>query len=507
MDDALLEMNGINKSFRGVQVLHDVHLAMKSEVLGLVGKNGAGKSTLMKILYGVEKADSGTIRILGEEHASARLAGTRKKNIAMIFQEFSLIPTLTVAENIMLSNLPRNLFHLVDKRRCRREALATLAALHVDVNPDAKVKTLSVAEKQSVEIAKAVSEKKKVLIMDEPTAALSSDQISSLFTLIRELKSKGISIIYISHNLRELFQICDRIMILKDGKNVSTLKASETDIQSVIAAITGTDVLEQEQMIRKNISALGTRPRDEAHSRPLLRVQNLSFMNKVKNITFSVYPGEVLGIAGLTGSGRTELLESIFGINKISEGDLFIKENPWRDPSPRKAMELGLCLIPDERQVKGLVLEHSVRYNSTLPIIDMLKYWIFLSSRKSAAMALSLAKKLNIVASSIDQKVESLSGGNQQKVVISKAIAAESDILLLDDPTVGVDVESKQEIAAIVRAYVESGERAAVFVSSELEMIAEICDRVLLMRAGRIVTELTRASGEDITESKLLSLV
>ena len=387
MAEALLKMNGINKSFRGVQVLHDVHLELKSEVLGLVGKNGAGKSTLMKILYGVEKADSGTIRILGEEQASGKFSGVRKKNIAMIFQEFSLIPTLNVAENIMLSNLPRNIFGLVDKGKCRKAALATLAALHVDIDPDAKVKTLSVAEKQSVEIAKAVSEKKNVLIMDEPTAALSADQISSLFTLIRELKSQGISIVYISHNLRELFQICDRVMILRDGRNVGTLKTSETDIQSVIAAITGTNVLEQEQLIRENINAHRGRPQDEGHARPLLRVAELSYADKLKNISFSVYPGEVLGIAGLTGSGRTELLESIFGINRISGGRLFFREDPWEDVSPRRAMKLGLYLIPDERQVKGLVLEHSVRRNPTLPIIDRLKSWIFLSNGKSAAMA------------------------------------------------------------------------------------------------------------------------
>jgi ribose transport system ATP-binding protein len=275
----------------------------------------------------------------------------------------------------------------------------------------------------------------------------------------------------------------------------------------VIAAITGTDVLEQEQLIRKNINALGGRPREEANTQPLLRVADLSYADKLKNISFSVFPGEVLGIAGLTGSGRTELLECIFGINRISSGRVFFREDPWGDISPRRAMQLGLYLIPDERQVKGLVLEHSVRHNATLPIIDRLKNWIFLSNRKSAAMTLSLATKLNIVARSMDQKVGSLSGGNQQKVVISKAIAANSRILLLDDPTIGVDVESKQEIAGFVRSYVESGERAAVFVSSELEMIAEICDRVLLIRGGRIVSQLSRASGEDITESKLLSLV
>jgi ribose transport system ATP-binding protein len=507
MQDALLEMKGINKSFRGVQVLYDVHLDLGSEVLGLVGKNGAGKSTLMKILCGVEKADSGTIRFHGEEQASARAAGARRRNIAMIFQEFSLIPTLTVAENIVLSNLPRNALGLVDKAKCRTAARATLAALHVDINPDAKVRSLSVAEKQSVEIAKAVSEKKSVLIMDEPTAALSSDQISSLFALIRELKAQGISIIYISHNLRELFQVCDRVMVLRDGRNVSALKTADTDIQSVIAAITGTDVLAQEQRIRRTIGTLGARPRGDADSQPLLRVEDLCYADRLKNISFSVHPGEVLGIAGLTGSGRTELLECLFGIVRASSGRIFFRGKLWGEVSPKKAMRLGLFLIPDERQVKGLVLEHSVRHNATLSILDRLKTWIFLSNRKGTASAVSLSRRLNIVARSVEQKVGSLSGGNQQKVVISKAIAADSRVLLLDDPTIGVDVESKQEIAAFVRSYVESGDRAAVFVSSELEMVAEICDRVLLLRAGRIVNELTRSGGEDITESRLLSLV
>jgi ribose transport system ATP-binding protein len=497
-------MEGIDKSFSSVQVLFDVGLVLKPhEVLGLVGKNGAGKSTLMKILYGVERADRGTITALGESYDPTRIHKGQSKNIAMIFQEFSLIPTLNVAENIFLSQLQKTRLGLLDKGQCRIEAGDLLKTLHLDIDPDVYVHELSVAEKQSVEIAKALSEQKKILIMDEPTAALTSDQVSHLFRILRNLKEQGISIIYISHNIRQIFEICDRITIIKDGRNVHTSHTGETNTDAVIGGITGTTQAELGEQIRERTKEARIR----RNLQPLLKVDNLHFQHKVKGVSFEIYPGEIVGIAGLTGSGRTEILEAIYGINTIREGRIFVDGEEVRRLKPYRALRKGVILIPDERQVKGLILEHSVMYNMILPILRKIRGFLFLRPKKGRTVSRELARRLNVVASSIDQRVASLSGGNQQKVVLSKAISTDSKILLLDDPTLGVDVESKQEIAKIVREYVASGKKAALFVSSELEMISEVCDRVLVLRDGRIVGALEKSENEVISESRLLSLV
>ena len=503
MGENVIEMSKINKSFSGVKVLYDVDFELKKEVLGLVGKNGAGKSTLMKILFGVEKADSGSLKILEEQFDPTRPVKGQNRNIAMIFQEFSLIPTLTVAENVFLYNLQKNKFGLLDKNSCRKEAQKILKSLHVKIDPDVKINELSVAEKQSVEIAKAFSEQKKILIMDEPTAALSSDQIDLLFQIIRKLKSQGISIVYISHNLRQIFEICDRIMVIKDGRNVFTCNTDETDMENVISGITG---LEQSK-IGAQIKAETSEKKITKDITPLLKVEHLRYGNKVLDVSFALYPGEILGIAGLTGSGRTEILESIFGVNKDLSGKIIIKGEEFKKPTPKKALEKGLILIPDERQVKGLVLGHSVMHNIILPILHKLKELLFLNRKKSRTVAKELVGKLNVVTAGIDQKVVSLSGGNQQKVVLSKAISTDSNILLLDDPILGIDVESKQEIAKIIKNYVASGQSAAILVSSELEMISEVCDRVLVVRDGKVLNELQKSKGEDLSEAKLLSLV
>jgi ribose transport system ATP-binding protein len=503
MSKNIIEMSKINKSFSGVQVLYNVELELKKEVLGLVGKNGAGKSTLMKILFGVEKADTGTLKIFGEQFDPTRPLKGQNRNIAMIFQEFSLIPTLTVAENIFLYNLHKNKIGFLDKDRCRKDAQKILNSLHVKIDTDVKVNELSVAEKQSVEIAKALSEQKKILIMDEPTAALSSDQIDFLFQIIRKLKAQEISIVYISHNLRQIFEICDRIMVIKDGRNVFTRNTNETDMKNVIIGITG---LEQTRAVAQ-IKAETSIKKDSMDLAPLLNVEHLSYGNKVFDVSFPLYPGEILGVAGLTGSGRTEILESIFGVNKDISGRIFINGEELKNNTPKRALEKGLILIPDERQIKGLVLGHSVMYNIILPILNKLKEFLLLNKKKSRSVTKELVGKLNVVTTDIDQKVLSLSGGNQQKVVLSKAISTDSNILLLDDPFLGIDVESKQEIAKIIKSFVASEQSAAILVSSELEMISEICDRVMVLRDGKVLNELQKSKGDDLSESKLLSLV
>jgi ribose transport system ATP-binding protein len=503
MNGFVVEMSGISKSFTGVGVLHEVNLDLKEEVLGLVGKNGAGKSTLMKILFGVERADRGSIRVLEDEFESARSIRGQNRNIAMIFQEFSLIPTLTVAENIFLNNLQKNKIGFLDKERCRRDAAEILTSLHVNIDPDFKVQALSVAEKQSVEIAKALSENKKIVIMDEPTAALSSDQVDFLFGVIRKLKSQGISIIYISHNLRQIFEICDRISVIRDGRNVLTSRTEDTDLEGIIGGITGIS----QTLSSWRVSIEKKEGEKERKSVPLLSVENLACGNKVHGVSFDVFPNEVVGLAGLTGSGRTEILESIYGVYRFQSGAIGVRGSKLKRLSPDRALKRGLILIPDERQVKGLVLSHSVMSNMILPVLKRMKRTLFLNMGMCREFAQELVDKLKVVTSGLEQRVSSLSGGNQQKVVLSKAVSTSSNVLLLDDPTLGIDVQSKQEIAKLIREYVSAGENAALFVSSELEIVSDVCDRVLVLRDGKIVAELSRKRGDDLSESKLLSLV
>jgi ribose transport system ATP-binding protein len=503
MNSYAVKMDNINKSFDGVKVLYDVGLALREgEVLGLVGKNGAGKSTLVKILYGVEAPDNGSIEVFSEKLYPMKTSYLQRQNIAMIFQELSLIPTLTVAENIFLHNLPNNKFHFLDIKKCREMASNILSSINVHLNLDEVVENLGVADKQCVEIAKMLSQNRRILIMDEPTSALSSDQAEILFKVIRSLKEQGVSIIYISHNLRQVFEICDRIAVIRDGKNVFECKVEDAKIDNIVYAITGIET-------KTKINYLQSK-RDKEKNRnlkPILKAQNISFSNRLHNVSFEVYPGEVLGIAGLTGSGRTELLETLYGINRLQKGSIYINGKEVTNTSPDKSLRAGLMLIPDERQTKGLVMIHSVLNNMILPVLEKVKSILFLDYKKSLNIGRNLSKELNIIIPSFHLPVSNLSGGNQQKVVLSKAIAIDSQILLLDDPILGIDVESKREIAEIIKEYVASGRRAAILVSSEMDIIADICDRVLILRDGEVISEIENNDKNPVTEEKLLSLV
>jgi len=498
-----VKVQKVNKSFDGVKVLHDIDLTLKEgEVLGLVGKNGAGKSTLVKILYGVEKSDSGDIEIFNKKLDHSKSAYFQRQNIAMIFQEFSLIPTLTVAENIFLHDLPKNKLRFLDIKRCRKMARGILDSINIDINLNELVENLSVSSKQSVEIAKALSQNCRILIMDEPTSALSAEQVEVLFKIIRSLKKHHVSIIYISHNIRQVFEICDRITIIRDGRNILTSSVKDTKMDTVVYSITGAETKEN---MGYNYSRKSRKKNENLKS--ILETQNINFGNKVHNISLKLYPGEILGIAGSTGSGRTELLETIFGINRLGKGSIYIKGKGVSKISPNEALKHGLILVPDDRQIKGLVIIHSVLNNMILPILNKVMSLFFINNKKSINIAEHLVKKLNIKVANLNQSASGLSGGNQQKVVLSKAISKESQILLLDDPILGIDIESKREIAGIIKEYVASGERAAILVSSEMDMIADICDRILILRNGEIINEVENNTINRITEEKLLTLV
>jgi ribose transport system ATP-binding protein len=503
MGTRVVNMVGISKQFGGVGVLHSVNLCLEAgEVLGLVGKNGAGKSTLMKILYGVESADSGTIEINGRQVGVAGSAKAMRSDVAMIFQEFSLAPTLTVAENVFLRRLPTRRTGLVDVRQCQERTSEIVRSLGSDIDVNVPVATLSVAEKQLAEIAKALSQKASIIIMDEPTAALTSDQVEFLFSVIRTLKSRGVSVIYISHDLKRVLEICDRVSVLRNGRNVSVVDARAVSVDDLACDITGEEPI---RATRREIGHPTSAAQVSRASDSILEVDGI-IAPRVHGVSFALHPNEILGIAGLSGSGRTELLEVVFGVSQPREGRILVNGIPFRGLTPAKAIELGLYLIPDERQTKGLVLSHSVQDNMILPVLQKVMTRFLIDRRKCTELARRLSQQLNVVAASVRHRVANLSGGNQQKVVLSKAFATGSQIMLLDDPTVGVDVESKREIAQLVRQHVSSGNNAAIVVSSELELIAELCDRVLVMREGAIVDEM-RAVDEPVTEARLLALV
>jgi len=500
----VIKINNINKSFEGVQVLHNVDLYLrKGEILGLVGKNGAGKSTLAKILYGVEKKDSGDIEIFDKSLDHHENSNLQKQNIAMIFQELSLIPNLNVSENIFLQNLPSNKLHLFDIKKCREKTNDILEMIDVKIKPYDLVESLSVTDKQSVEIAKALSQNKKILIMDEPTSALSSEQVKTLFNIIKKLKKQGVSIIYISHNLREVLEICDRVTILRDGKNIITSDIADTTIEDMVYSITGFKT--STDIVYKNRNKL---KKDTIKTNPILKVKNLSFSNIGNDVSFNLYPGEILGIGGLAGSGRTELLETIYGAKPILKGEIYINGEKLSKNSPSKMVKLGLMLIPDEKQTKGLVITSSVIDNVILPILEKVKFlFFFINSRKCVDLTKKLVTKLNIVISNFNQAVETLSGGNQQKVVLSKAIGRDSKVLLLDEPIIGIDVGSKKEISEIIIDYISSKEKASILVSSEMDIMAKLCNRILIMKKGKIVMEISNEEASPITEEKLLALI
>ncbi|WP_026694161.1 sugar ABC transporter ATP-binding protein [Peribacillus kribbensis] len=482
MEQPILEMRGINKAFNGITVLNDVHFSVKKgEVHALMGGNGAGKSTLMKILTGVYTADSGEILIEGQPVTIKSYDEAQKNNISMIFQEFSLIPTLTVAQNIYLTREKKTSIGLLDDKDCEKKTEKLLEELGVDIRPNDLVHNLGVGYWQMTEIAKALSQEAKILIMDEPTSSLTKNETEVLFSFINKLKAKGYSIIYISHRMDEIFEICDRITIMRDGRYVTTEKCSETDLDTVISHIVGMQ-FDQAFEWKERTYALDVPP--------IFEVRNLS-AEHVQDINLKIQPGEIVGIAGLMGSGRTELLRNLFGIDPIKSGDIYINGQKHSIKNPKNAIEAGLALIPEDRRMQGLVLEHSVKDNMTLPILSKVKKGAFIDSKKSNEISKEFVRKLNIKTDNIFKKAGLLSGGNQQKIVLAKWLANDPTVLMLDEPTIGVDIGAKTEIVEIIRAMAENG-KAILVVSSELPELLALSDRVIIMHDGKIKKEMTR---------------
>ena len=492
MDPVAVRMTGITKSFSGIRVLHGVDFDLrKGEVHALVGGNGAGKSTLMKILQGVYTPDEGQIAVDGNPVEIRSPHDARALGIGMIFQEFSLIPTLTVAQNIFLGREPRGSGGLIDDRASARRARELFAEMEEEIDPNARMLDLGTGYWQLTEIAKALAQDARVLIMDEPTSSLTATEAHSLFALVQRLRKRGISIIYISHRMDEIFRITDRITVLRDGRHVLTDDTAALTMNQVIAAIVGKTMEQafewQERSVDRSVA-------------PLLQVRNLSAGKRVQDVSFDLYPGEILGLAGLMGSGRTELARAIFGIDRVDKGQILIRGEPTDIRNPEDAITAGVSLVPEDRRIQGLVLDHSVKNNLLLPQLDRLDRAGILDDRRGDRMAGSIVEDLRIKTGSIGTTVRLLSGGNQQKVVIGKWLATEPDILILDEPTAGVDIQAKTEILGVIRALADRG-KGIIVISSELVELLAVSDRLLVLRDGHVVREIDRR--EIRTEEEL----
>ncbi len=474
-------MRGIMKSFGGVPVLKEVDFDLRRGAIhALVGGNGAGKSTLMKILVGAYTRDGGSYEVDGRHVEFHTVQDARAAGVGMVFQEFSLVPTLSVAQNVFLTREARGRGGLIDDREMVRRTRDLFATMSVEVDPRRPLDELPTAFWQLTEIAKALSQNARVLIMDEPTTALAKAETVELFELMRRLKDQGISIVYISHRMEEVFEVCDRITVLRDGRPVMAEDLAAVTPRHVIDEIVGRKL---EHAMEYQERRVGTDV--------LLEARGLTTSTKLRGVDFKLHAGEVLGLAGLMGSGRTELARALFGIDPLQSGELLLRGDPIRIANPRDAIAHGVALIPEDRRAQGLVLDHAVRENFLLPLLGRLSRAGFVDDREGDRRTETFVRRLSIKMRSTAQPIGTLSGGNQQKVVIAKWLGIEPQVLIMDEPTAGVDVGTKGEIVGMIRAFADTG-NGVVIISSELPELLAVSDRILILRDGQVVQEVDR---------------
>ncbi len=478
MDNYIVELENVCKSFPGVKALDHVSFQLKSgEVLALLGENGAGKSTLMKILSGVYTKDSGTMKIFGEAVDDINPVKAQELGIAIIHQELNMCDHLTVAQNIFLGReIIKN--GILAEKEMNNEAGKILNRLNIDLEPEAIVGDLSVSKQQMVEIAKALSTEAKILIMDEPTSALTSREIDDLFTIIKRLRNEGHGIVYISHRLEELQYIVDRVMVLRDGQYITSMDFKDTSLKEIISYMVGREITEKYPRIKKKVG------------KKILEVKNLNAGKVVKDINFSLYEGEIVGIAGLMGAGRTETTRALFGADPKDSGEIFIDGVQVKINEPIDAINAGIVLAPEDRKKDGLCTKLSIRDNIALPNLDIIANKLGIVNRnKEEEITQKSVENLAIRLANAEVNAESLSGGNQQKVVVGKWLVRNSRVVIFDEPTRGIDVASKVEIYNLMNELKSQG-IGVLFVSSEMPEILGISDRVLVMADGRITKEL-----------------
>jgi inositol transport system ATP-binding protein len=489
----ILQVQNLSKSFVGVKALDNIQFELqKGEVHALMGENGAGKSTFMKILMGLLKSDSGEIIFEGEILKSNNVHENLQKGISMIHQEILVVPELTVAQNIFLGR-ETNYRSWLNDNAINQKTQELLVSMGVNIKAQSKIKNLSIAEMQMVEIAKAISNNAKVIIMDEPTSALSDKEVSMLFKIIADLKAKGVSIIYISHKMDEIYEITDRITVLRDGKYIATKNISELDKNALIALMVGREIDDLRAAFRfpVNVSKKG----EEVFS-----VENLSTKGKFENINFEVHAGEVLGIAGLMGAGRTEIARAIFGLDNYDSGEITLKGNKIKIKSPQNAIKNGIGYVSEDRKALGFIPALSVKENISLSsLANFSKAW-FVNSSDEIEVSSQMAKDLKIKSTSINQKVMNLSGGNQQKVVIGKVLLTSPCLIILDEPTRGIDVGAKFEIYKLINQLTDKG-IAVIMISSELPEILGMSDRILVLSKGKQTALLSK---QEATQEKIM---
>jgi inositol transport system ATP-binding protein len=494
-DDVLLRMEGISKTFPGVRALDDVHLEVRAgTVHALMGENGAGKSTLMKVLIGMYQPDAGTITIGGEPVQIADTAAAFKLGISMIHQELSPVPELQVHENIYLGREPLNRFGLVDKRRMVADTKALFEKWHIAINPRAVMKHLSVAETQMVEIAKAISYDSRLVIMDEPTSAITEREVEHLHRMIRSLRESGVAIIYITHKMDEVFRISDYVTVFRDGRHVATQPASDLDRQKLITLMVGRELTHMFPKEQVDVGEV------VMSVRGLTRAGTVNDIS-IRDIGFDLRRGEILGLAGLMGAGRTEVLEAIFGVTPIDAGEITIKGKRVQIREPADAIRHGLGLLTEDRKLTGIMGVLSVSDNMTVASLDRYSPGGWLQKRRMNAAAQRQREALSIKTPTLAQLIKLLSGGNQQKVLVSRWLLTTPDILMIDEPTRGIDVGAKAEIHRLMSTLAAEG-KAILMVSSELPEILGMSDRVLVMHEGRLTGEFSRA---EVTQEKIMT--
>jgi ABC-type sugar transport system ATPase subunit len=496
MNNSLLKIDSISKVFPGVKALDRVSFEVKhGEVHSIVGENGAGKSTLMNILSGVYTPDEGKVHFNNKDVRFVDPRQAQEAGIAMIHQELSLATNLSVMENIYIGRLKKNKLGFIDYKymyqKCQNELKE--AGIH-NISPKQLVEDLSLSQMQMIEIVKALSLKAKLLIMDEPTASLTQKETETLMDIIKSLKNKGVSILYISHKMDEIFSITDTITVLRDGTYIKTIPTKNTTSQEIISLMVGREFKEviKKEQFSKN---------PEHSKEPILKVENFCVGNRVKDVNFSLYKGEILALTGLVGAGRTELVQGIFGLEKGVKGDLFIDGEKLKIKSPVDAIKLGIGLVPEGRKSQGLLMEMTVRENITISKLNSKSFQFFINKKHEIEDAQNYVNSLSIKTPSIEQEVQYLSGGNQQKSIFSRWLLNKPKILILDEPTHGVDIGAKGEIYKIIHNLAKENV-AIILISSELPEVLTMADRILVMNNGRVTKELDieEANQERIME-------
>lgn len=487
MSNVVLQMKNITKRYPGVVALDHVSVDFEEgEVHALLGENGAGKSTLIKVLSGAITNDEGSIVIDGQEYTSMTPLLSRTHGVEVIYQEYNLINSLTVAENIYLGN---KMHGSVDKKEMVRQAQELFDKYRIDINPKMFVRDLSSAQQQLVEISKAISKNAKVLVMDEPTAQLTMSEVEKLYGIIRSLKEQNVTIIYISHRLEELFAITDCVTIMRDGTYVTTVKTKETNRDQLIALMVGrelTNTYKQRNCVTDEV---------------VLELQHISGYRS-EDISFKLYKGEILGLSGLVGAGRTELMRTVFGADKKLGGKVLLYGKEVHIKSPKDAIRAGIGLIPEDRKIQGCFLNMTIEWNISISNIRNLTTSRLVDKKKIRKQAEEFRSKLNIKTPSLQQRVGNLSGGNQQKVVLAKVLAAQTDIIIFDEPTRGIDMGARHEIYALMNELVESG-KSIIMISSDMEELLGMSDRVVVLSEGRYSGEVKK---EEFSQEFILSL-